>query len=451
MEPSTRGLPRRRWIAAGLTAGALLGAVVGAGVLTRAAPEEAGTVPRPAVLHAAPAFVQAGAPLDLTVTTYCQRAGAPSCRVVRADVLVRPSGLPGAVPIQGRSTDGVIRFHVPADLVPDAGLSYAFRLETADGATTDYPPGGEDSPIRVLTTRGLPRVDLPGIRWDRVVEPSETMLRLRAGSGPTDVGVAGVGDEGGQSGPSSFDVATDGSIVVADWVHARALRFGPDGSAHGSVALPPGRPLDIAIDGRGLLATTLGTEAQTFEVTEDGEVAGRYPVGYGVVSRVIGGPVPRVRVGSAQWVPVRGPSGAALPPGAQAAAQTSSVPLVDGSVAATAVVDDRLAVVWTRPDGSRAGAAVRLPEGVQPGADYFVRSLADGGALAVQGVWDATHFAVAAIRFDARGSIASLTLLPEPTARMAAPFSTVRSAGPRAVLMARDLGDGIRIDRFEVR
>ena len=34
---------------------------------------------------------------------------------------------------------------------------------------------------------------------------------------------------------------------------------------------------------------------------------------------------------------------------------------------------------------------------------------------------------------------------------MAAAFSTVRFAAPDLVLMARDAGDGMRIDRFEVR
>jgi hypothetical protein len=71
--------------------------------------------------------------------------------------------------------------------------------------------------------------------------------------------------------------------------------------------------------------------------------------------------------------------------------------------------------------------------------------------LVVRGVWDMAHYGVALISLDAAGRIRASTLLPQPTTRMAAPFSTVRVAGDGAVLMARDAGDGMRIDRFEVR
>jgi hypothetical protein len=448
MEPPTRPSSRRRWIA-GLAAGLVLGAVTGAELLTQATVStQAG--PRPTVLHAAPALVRADAAVDLALSTFCEAPDAPTCDVTGATILVRPDGADGQIPIEGAVVEGVLRFHVPADLVPDGGFAYAFRVATADGSVVPYPPGA-DAWIRVVTTHGLPLAELPSFDWDDRAAPSATVLRLRVGSGPRQIGLAGVGEEGGASGPSSFDVAPDGSLLVADWVHARALRFGPDGTFRGSIALPPGRPWDIATTGNGLVAVTLGTDAQAVEIGADGRVAGRYPVGYGVVSRISGGPVPRVRVGSGQWIPVRGAAGAALPPAAQAAAQTSTVPLADGSVALTSVVGDRLAVVWTRPDGSRAGAELRLPAGVRAGADYFVRALDDGGALAVQGLWDDTHFAVAAIRLDARGGVVSLRLLPEPTRRMAAPFSTVRPGPDGSVLMARDLGDGLRIDRYEVR
>ncbi|MEX0985130.1 MAG: hypothetical protein WD096_08775 [Actinomycetota bacterium] len=437
-------------MATGLAAGALLGAVVGAGVLTRATPGQV-SGPRPTVLHAAPALVRGGAAVDLSLSSYCPDPAAPSCRVSSASVLVQPSGLSASASIRGRSVDGVLRFRVPAELVPDAGFSYTFVLVTEDGGRITYPPEGDGARIRVLTTNGLPLAELPSFDWEDRTRPSATVVRLPAGSGPGQVGLAGVGDEGGASGPSSFDVAPGGTIVVADWVNRRALRFSASGSLLGSVPLPGGEPLDIAAAGGGLVATTLGVQAQAYELGPDGRVLGRYAVGYGVTSRIVAGPVPRVRVGSGQWIPVRAAPGSALSAGAQAAAQTSTVPLADGRVGLSAVVDGRLAFVWTRPDGSRAGVALRLPPGVQPGADYFVRPLPDGGALAVQGLWNDAHFGVAAFALDARGAVSSFSLLPEPTTRMAAPFSVVRYGGSGAVLMARDMGDGMRIDRFEVR
>jgi len=440
---------RRRWIGAGLAAGSLLGAILGAGLLTGAVSDP--TIgPRPTVLHAAPALVRAGVPVDLTLSSFCREPEAPSCHVTKAVAEVTPAGAPGATTIEGRRVEGVVRFRIPAELVPPDGFTYRFVVDTGDGQGLTYPPGATSAPIRVLTTEGLPGTTLASFRWTDRAKPVETVIRLAMGSGPAQVGVDGIGDEGGASGPSSFDVTPGGTILVADWVHQRVLRFSETGTILSSTPLPPGGPVDIAVNGSGLVATTLGTDAEAFELSASGRVLGRYPVGYGVTSRIVGGVLPRVRVGSAQWIPVRAAPGAPLTAEVQAQAQTATVPLVDGSIGLSDVVGDRLAIVWTRPDGSRAGALLRLPEGVQPGADYFVRPLPDGGALAVQGLWDETHFAIAAVVFDAAGTVRRFTLLPEPTTRMAAPFSTVRFEPGGAVLLARDAGDGMRLDRFGV-
>jgi len=449
MDPSTRTSQRRRWIAAGLVAGVLAGAVIGAEVLTTAVPDRSGG-PRPTILHAAPALVRAGAEVALTLSSVCEAPDAPSCQVTGARVLVEPDGIAGASSIAGSNQDGVYRFRIPAELVPEGGFAYAFEISMADGGSSTYPPGA-GSRIRVLTTRGLPSADLPVFAWEDRLAPAGSVVRLPAGTGPGQIGLTGVGQEGGESGPSSFDVTPDGGVVVADWVNGRALRFGASGADAGSFPLPPGRPLDIAATGTGIVAATLGVGAQVYELGSDGKVNGRYDVGYGVTSRVVAGPSPRVRVGAAQWIPVRSAPGVGLTAQAQAAAETTTVPLADGSVAASAVVDDRIAFTWTRPDGSRAGVSLRLPPDVRPGADYFVHPTSDGGALAVQGLWDEAHFGVAAMGFDAGGALSSFHLLPEPTTRMAAPFSTVRYGGPGVVLMAVDAGDGMRIDRFEVR
>src|SRR6185437_10874145 len=103
--------------------------------------------------------------------------------------------------------------------------------------------------------------------------------------------VGGVGDEQ-PLGPSSFDIAPDGSIDVADWVHERVVVLTARGAFRRAIPLPVKRPVDIAADGR---------------------VAGRYEVETGVAERVAltpGGP--HVWVGPAQWAPVRSRPGVPL-------------------------------------------------------------------------------------------------------------------------------------------
>ena len=197
---------------------------------------------------------------------------------------------------------------------------------------------------------------------------------------------------------------------------------------------------------------TLGTDATVFELDPGGRVLGRYPVAYGVSARVAATPGgPRVLTGPSQWAVVRADVGVPLPAEAQAGAQSTSIPLSDGGVAASQELPrGRVAFAWTRPDGSRAGVVIVLPRGVAAGSDFFVRPTGDGGAIAARGLWDATHNGVAVIRFDANGRMSSFALLPEPSTEQDARFSTIRFQAPSSVLEV--LGDetGYRIERFEV-
>lgn len=440
---------RRRLVATALAAGLVAGVGTGAALLTRAAPETGGPVPL--VLHAGPALVEAGQPVTLTAATYCAEPSAPSCTVTRAEVLVRPSGVAGWTAVRGRRTGGTLTFRVSDSQVTSDGFSYWLRLITGDGTTITYPPGGEVAAIRVLTVTGLPIRSLTSFSWADRLTARSTVLWLRPGTADGRVGFSGRNTEEGLLGPSSFDVTPTGDLVVADWVHARLQRFAPDGRLLEVTPLPVRRPVDVAAGPGGMALTTLGTGATAFELDDRGEVLGRYPVAYGVASRILGAGAPRVRVGNAQWVPVRTTVGQPLRPEAQSLGQTTTPPSSDGSIGISQDVGDRVAFVWTRPDGSRTGAILRFPPGVAPGADYFVRPLGDGGALAARGVWDATHFGVLVLRFDAAGTVAAAGLLPEPSTRIAAPYSTIRFLDEQAVVMAVDSGRAIRIDRFTVR
>jgi hypothetical protein len=148
---------------------------------------------------------------------------------------------------------------------------------------------------------------------------------------------------------------------------------------------------------------------------------------------------------------VRAAPGVPLSSERQAATQTGSVPLPDGSVGVAADLGNgSFAVAWTRPDGSRTGATVRLPKGVRVGTDYFVHPMADGGAIVARGLWDEAHFVVAILRFDPTARIVGVSRLPEPTIQQAARSSTVRFRAPGEVLAVYANDRAVTIDRFEV-
>ena len=98
---------RRRLLGAGLAVGVLVGAASGAAMFTGAAPAIGG--PRPLVLHAAPALVVAERPAQLAAATFCHAPDAPSCEVVAATSFVRPAGVTGWSPVEGRFIEGAYR------------------------------------------------------------------------------------------------------------------------------------------------------------------------------------------------------------------------------------------------------------------------------------------------------------------------------------------------------
>jgi hypothetical protein len=444
----------RRLVAVGIAAGAILGAAAGAALLTGAAPPSAPTGPRPVVLHVAPALVDAGADLELSAATTCRTPGQASCTVDAARAWVRPQGAAGWSRVRGRVVDGAYRFDVSGALIPEGGFAYWLEFRTHAGAAEAYPPGGARTPIRVLTVTGLPERAFPAIDWDAVREPDGVALSMRHGSHDGEVGIQLPKGDGEIAAHGSFDVGPDGSIYVDDWVNGRVQVFSRSGRFERAFRSPVHEPADLAVAGDGsLVLGTLGEDAEAFELSPEGAVVGRYPVGYGIVSRVAVGPDgPKAMVGPSQWAAVRAAPGRPLAPELQARLQSAVAPQPDGAIGVSqSLAGGRIAFAWVRSDGSRAGVVLRLPRGIQPGSDFFVRPLEDGGAVAARGLWDATHFGVMALRFDALGRVVSSSLLPEPSHHQVARFSTVRYRAPGEVLVAVDRARAVQILRFEVR
>lgn len=443
----------RRLAVAGLLAGLAIGATVGVTSLTGAAPE-ATPGARPVVLHVAKVLADPGAALELTAGVVCPQVIPGACEVTRAVAHVLSAGAIGWTEVAGVGEGTGFRFVIPGALVGKDGLSYWLELGIQGGAAVRLPDAGPAAPFRVVTTAGLREVLWPGrFDWTDLAPPDGTLARLEYGERTGQVGrIGGIGDQQAL-GPSSFDVDPDGSIHVADWVNGRVLVLSASGEFRRSVPLPVSRPVDIAVGAHGGMAiTTLGLGATAFEVRSDGRVIGRYPVLAGVAERIALTPAgPQVWVGPAQWAAVRSMPGVPLDAATQARTLAPAIPGRDGSVALSQdLADGRVAFVWARPDGSRTGAILELPVGVEPGVDHLVRALPDGGAIAARGVWAEGHEAVALFRFASDGALLTASLVAAPTHEMDAAASSVRFRAPDEVLVFRADPDGVRIDRYEV-
>ncbi|MDP9296525.1 MAG: hypothetical protein M3O88_07530, partial [Actinomycetota bacterium] len=381
---------KRRWLVAGAAAGVALGSAIGAFAV--AAPSQAARVPSIRVLHAGPAFARPGRPVELTAATACERPSAPECTVAGASASIRSGSGEGWTQVGAVRSDGGFRFSVPGFAVRSSGFDYRLTFRTVAGGTTSYPPTGV--PLHVSSTAGLPAsaVDSP-FSWLSVRKSHRRELFLPYGTGPGQVGLEGGGPDRDLLGPSSFAVGPGGAISVVDWVNDRVEVF-DGGKPVRSIPTPAHRSFDLALGTGGTdYLLTIGTDGTTYEISAEGRVLGRYPASFGVASRLTTTSTgPAVEVGPSQWLSVRSSAGVARSARLQAATLTASPLDRAGRSTRFGLVDGgRVALTWTRSDGSEGGTLLTLPQGARAGTEYFAEPLADGGAVLALGLWDDTH------------------------------------------------------------
>jgi hypothetical protein len=145
------------------------------------------------------------------------------------------------------------------DLPPDIALAregfsyYAVLRDDATGASLTLPSGGEAAPQRSFPLRDATEVSLNVHIFGNERSPDERVVAAHWGSDVGEAGLAGSRDLG-FSGPSSFDVAADGTVAVLDQVNGRVERWSHRGVQAANVrvnggladfALEPGGSMDV--------------------------------------------------------------------------------------------------------------------------------------------------------------------------------------------------------------
>jgi hypothetical protein len=139
---------------------------------------------------------------------------------------------------------------VPRALVSGSKLFYyAVVRDPASGLSVTVPAGGARHPQRVWIIGRFQDVPLGIHTFGRVTAPGAIAAR----TGPKGVGLACCADPPGGDGPSSFDVAGDGSIWVLDRLNHRLLvwRAGEAATPDRSVSLPKALSVSDFALGRG--------------------------------------------------------------------------------------------------------------------------------------------------------------------------------------------------------
>jgi len=240
---------------------------------------------------------------------------------------------------------------VPSALVTGSNLFYyAVLRDPASGRSATVPTDGARHPQRVWIVARFLAVRLGAHGFGHVNTPSAIVAR----TGPGGVGLSCCADPPGGDGPSSFDVARNGSIWLLDRVNHRLLvwRAGSPAGPGRSVILPPALSVsDFALGRDGTIyvraADTAdqgrGNKSHLYALTPSGTVRWQAPTTAGIAtSQLQLGPDGSLYAaqacglpcapfgGHVSWVPLTTPAGLPLSAAERSRRATPFEPLPGG-------------------------------------------------------------------------------------------------------------------------
>lgn len=395
-----------RWPLGGFVLGALVGAtILTVNVVGASSPERppAGTSAFGEILHTPVLLARAGDPVELRYDFVC---GAPRLEPgggcsASGSVYVRPAGRSEFVELAlRRDRDGLLSATVSAEDAAE-GFDYYARIDNGLGQTATLPGGASEAPHRVWPLVSSTSVNLGTARFDLTRAPTSVVATLPWGRSDRAAGLD-AGPEQARIGPSAFDIARDGSVVVLDQVNHRLtmLRRG---------ARPTHLP--IAFDGgEGDLA--VAPEGTIYVLDAAGRpmirsfTAGGYPI---AAARLAERTADMIRVGpsgplvhaypSEMWL-ATGAARPPLPPAQQLAAAEPARVVDDGRSVVVSASDEQARFALVRGDRVLRAWTVRSKTNL--GEVQFAEPYG-AGLLVVVRLWTEKQAEFRVLRLTAEG------------------------------------------------
>lgn len=254
----------RRWGGRRSLAG-VVGAVLGATICTallathvdasaRATPAGASVeVGLRDVLHSPPLLLERGKPVNLRYEAVCESDAFGAPCALTGDLYVRASGQTAfaRIPLVTES-DSALEATLPATIATAGAFAYYAVIRDGQGETFTLPRGGASGPERGWFLDDVRAVDLGEHRFGQTRVPDATAVQASWGSAPNSLGLLSARNQA-TIGPSAFDVAADGSVVVLDQVNRRLATYARDGAAPRYSTIPfSGGEGDIAVGADGV-------------------------------------------------------------------------------------------------------------------------------------------------------------------------------------------------------
>jgi hypothetical protein len=350
------------------------------------------------------------------------------------------------------SANGRYVLDVPERIASSAVFSYyAVLRDTANGGEVVVPSGGADAPQTSYRLEKPVTVGLGTHVFGATRAPAARVVRARWGSGHGEAGFSG-GPVSLRIGPSSFDVAHDGTVTLLDGINRRIERW-RNGRAASTVPVDvPAATNDLAVGGDGTVFVLEGTSAarstpllRTFSPT--GALIQARHIADRTWSQLRMGPRGPVvqQEPSEQWMPARD-GAAALDRVAQARAATSGRPLPDGAqllVLRVGAGEVRVA----RIVAGAVRASWRLVSNTPLGEVQLAEQSGDRLVLVVK-AYTETQDEFEVVVVDGRGIVQEFSV-PSDQWADAAPLAYFRLAGRSLYKLGTD-PEGAFVDRYDL-
>jgi hypothetical protein len=450
---------RRRCLLGGALAGGLAGVVTGA-VLASAAPAvheqgEPDIAPTAIIdaAHVPPLLTIPGEPVMLRYAVVCPGGGADpfgSACSASGDVYVRPGTTGPFTRLTLRRTadslDGRYAVDLPPAVArsPDGFSYYAVLRNDAAGVSMTVPAGGAAAPQRSLPLAHPVVVRLGRHRFGASRAADVRIVDAPWGSGIGEVGLDG--PPGGlELGPSAFDVAPDGGVVVLDGVNSRLERWA-DGHVSAVRADVDGAADDLVLapDGTAYVADGRGRPPLIRHLGRDGRLLDAAPLPERTWSQLRAGPDgPTVQVEpSEQWVS----AAPAVPRAEKVSSGRAGRRLADGSdvvVLRTGTGELRVA----RVVGGRVRTGWRILSDTPLGEVQLAEQVG-GGMVVVVKTYSHTADEFVVLVLSGQGLVRQLALRSSEWAA-SAPLARFRLAG-HSVYQLGSTPSGAFVDRYDL-
>ena len=440
-----------RWPLAGFVLGALVGATVLTVNVVGASSPERSTVRAGGfgeILHTPVLLARAGQPVELSYdvvcgalkdepTSHCSPSGS---------VYVRPTGGSTFSRLSlERDADGLLSAVVPGTDAR-AGFDYYVVMNNGRGWTATLPEAGAEAPQHVWSLQDWATVDVGAAWFGRSRAPSSVVRGFTWGRGDAAIGLD-TGREQSRIGPSAFDVAPDGSIVVLDHVNHRlvVLRRGTEAEQ-----LPidfSGGEGDLAVGGDGriyVLDSSAKPLLRAFTASGAPIAAGRLAEPTADMVRM-GPSGPLVHsYPSEMWLPT-GPGRPPFAPGRQLASAQSARTVRGGLGVVVHASPSEVKLALVR--GDRVEHTWMLRGETSFGEVQLAEPYGDGMVVVVR-LWNEKHAAFRVLRLSPEGLVQSFDVAPADWAESGS-LSRFRLHGSTLYQLRSD-PSGISIAEFEI-